>query len=169
MWAEWLLPCIPNTCKITGATQRPFPTTPLYNFSSLHPPSQPRFLYQSSPVSTSFSLSVVDHLILWGLRLRVGNLVFFHRCSSFSQRVRFTILRGLFRFASTWLFASQSPSNWLDCDLPPSPTSCVTEALQARTVSLFTVHHTPSNSHLLVICLLDHWTHLDVIQLETAP
>ena len=52
-----------NTCKITGAVNVLFPQRPCSLFL-LHPSSQPLFCISSSPVSTSFSLSVVAHLIL---------------------------------------------------------------------------------------------------------
>lgn len=167
MWAEWLLPCIPNTCKITGATQRPFPTQRPYTLFFSSSFFSTSFLYQPSPVSTSFSLSVVDHLILWGLRLRVGNFLFFHRCSSFSQRVQFT-LRGLFRFASTWLFASQSTfelTGLWSITLPPRQRHF--DTLREDCV-LFTRSLRSFQFSFTLICPLDHWTHLNVIQLETA-
>lgn len=166
MWAEWLLPCIPNTCKITGATQRPFPTQRPYTLFFSSSFFSTSFLYQSSPVSTSFSLSVVDHLILWGLRLRVGNLFFFHRCSSpsvfsspfyvgssASLRPGYSPIKALW---IDWIVWSVTFSHRRHFDT--SSEDCVS----------FTIRHAPSDSRLLVICPLDHWTHLNVIQLETA-
>lgn len=133
MWAEWLLPCIPNTCKITGATQRPFPTQRPYTLFFSSSFFSTSFLYQSSPVSTSFSLSVVDHLILWGLRLRVENLFFFHRCSSPSA-----FSSPFYVGSSASLQPGYSPSKRFEliglCDLSPSLTGCVILTLQARTV-----------------------------------
>lgn len=147
MWAEWLLPCITNTCKITGATQRPFPTQRPYTLFFSSSFFSTSFLYQPSPVSTSFSLSVVDHLILWGLRLRVGN--FFSSTGALHSPSAFS---SLYVDSSASLRPGYSPLkallNWLGCDLSPSLPGCVISTLQERIVSCSPVHYAPSNSHL---------------------
>lgn len=140
---QWLLPCIPNTCKITGATQRPFPTQrPLYTF---------------------LLFILLLNLFFVSILSRVNEL--FTKCRWSPHSVRFVSTCGEIFFPSTLLRARSvhpatcalplrfdlvirlsSTLNWPDCDLSPFlPESFLHSK---RGLSSFTVHHVPSNSHL---------------------